>query len=73
MLIEVYSSEGCVHCTTTKNLLESRGLTFIEHKVDVEISRDELRKMFPQAKMLPVVIVDGAFVQNPADLQVLLG
>ncbi len=73
MLIEIYTADGCTHCKTTKDLLESRNLTYIEHKVDVEITREEVKKLFPQARMLPVVLVDGNYIESPESLQLLLG
>ncbi len=62
MTIELYTRDSCNTCTYTKRILKEQNIQFTEHKIGVDIERDELRTKFPHARLLPIVIVDGVFI-----------
>ena len=45
----VYTKDGCGFCTHVKNLLNSKKLTFIEHKIGVAISKDTIQQKVMEA------------------------
>lgn len=74
MEITVYSKNACPGCVLTKNFLESKGVPFIEKRVDVNDNHmDELVSM--GYRSLPVIVTNqtDAFVgYNPSKLQALV-
>lgn len=59
MAIEIYSKPNCSFCDQAKNLLRSKGHTYIEYKLDEDFTREILLSKFPEAKTFPVIVVDG--------------
>lgn len=70
--VEVYTRMMCSHCDRVKKILNTHSIPFIEHKIDVEITIEQVKEKFPSAKMLPVIVVDGNWVEHLADLRQLL-
>ena len=62
MKITVYSKSDCIYCVRAKELLNLKGLTFSEHMVGSDITRDEFLKTFPGAKTVPQIVIDGSRV-----------
>ena len=59
MKITIYSKSNCIHCESTKTLLDLRNIPYIELKLDEDFTREHLMGLFPSAKSFPVVVVDG--------------
>jgi len=59
MNIEVYSREHCNYCALAKNLLQSIGYPYTEHKLGQSFTRESLMETFPNAKTYPVIVIDG--------------
>ena len=68
MSIEIYSKSGCKYCTMAANLLRQKRIDFLEHKLDVNFTREHLLEMFPNAKTFPVVVVDGFHIGGYTEL-----
>lgn len=74
MNITVYTKSNCPNCESAKALLESRGLKYAE--IDVEADRERmqsLRQLYPDAKQMPQVFIDGQRVGGFQGLRVALG
>jgi glutaredoxin len=71
-MIEIYSKENCVFCDKAKNLLRDRQIPFVEHKLDVDFSRDFLLERYAEARSFPVVVVDGFYIGGYENLVIQL-
>lgn len=68
-MIDIYTKFGCPSCTWAKNLLQSKGIGFKEHRLGEDFAREFIIEHFPNAKTFPVVIVDGFNVGGYEGLQ----
>lgn len=77
-MIKIYGKPNCVFCDRAKKLSTSRAMeyNYIELDVgqprlpDVEyISRDDFMKLFPEARAVPQILVDGVHVGGFKELQ----
>lgn len=62
MKIEVYTRESCHYCQLTKKFLELRNLPYTSHQIDVDLTVEEVKEMFPDAKTVPIILVDGKYI-----------
>jgi hypothetical protein len=46
-------------CQKFKNDLDFYNLTYTEHLIDEDVTRERLLEMFPWATTLPVVVING--------------
>lgn len=68
--IVVYSKDHCPYCDQAKAWLNSKGLTFIEHKVGYNgFTRENLLEAVPTARTVPQIIIDGALIGGWDDLR----
>lgn len=67
-MIELITREGCVYCTRAKNLLQNAGLSYIETKIGVDLTRDEVLDTYPEAKLLPICVIDGTNIGSYDEL-----
>ena len=72
MNIVVYTKSGCPNCVTAKNLLASKGLAYNEINLNKESERDAFIAMFPEAKQMPHIFIEGQRVGGLAGLQAAL-
>lgn len=72
MLIEIYTKPNCPACFKIKKGLNAAQLPYKEFVLGENITREEVKAKFPDAKYVPIVIIDG-IEGNPADIQLLLG
>lgn len=50
-------------------LLEQKKIEFLEHKLDVNFTREHLLEKFPEAKTFPVIVVDGYRIGGYSELK----
>ncbi len=62
MKVELYTRESCQMCIKTKRMLVEKNVPFIEYKLEHDIKREDLLKQLPQAKVLPIIVVDGIYI-----------
>lgn len=55
--ITLYTKEDCVYCDKSKEWLQEAGLEFHEIKIGTDIEREAVRKMFPDQRTAPIVVV----------------
>lgn len=67
-MIILYTRDGCSYCEQSKNILINRNLDFKEFKIGENITRDEVIKLFPTAKLLPVIIWNDEYIGGYEEL-----
>jgi glutaredoxin 3 len=74
MNIVIYTKSGCPNCVTAKRLLDSKGIGY--NDIDVEIWPDFVRESFmriyPEARQMPQIFIEGQRVGGLAGLQAAL-
>ena len=66
--VEVYSKPDCVYCTRAKHLLDSRGYDYIERIIGTDITLEDFKAVFPNAKTVPQIIINGKHIGGYDDL-----
>lgn len=72
MKIVVYTKSNCPNCVSAKTLLKSKGLEFKEICLDDEAERVAFTVVFPDARQMPQIFIDGQRVGGLAGLQAAL-
>jgi glutaredoxin 3 len=72
MKIHIYTKSGCPNCVTAKALLKSRGLPFEEDNLDEPALMAAFQRMYPEARQMPQITIDGQRVGGLAGLQAAL-
>lgn len=62
MEIIIYTMKGCGHCTRIKELLKRAEVEYVEKKLDVDFTRDQILEQWPQLVGYPAMTVDGEFI-----------
>jgi len=70
--IVVYTKSNCPNCVSAKALLKSKGLEFKEICLDDEAERVAFAVVFPDARQMPQIFIDGQRVGGLAGLQAAL-
>jgi len=60
--IEVYSKDNCPFCVKAKRLLEQMNINFIEKKIGVDVTREQLLEVAPQARTVPQIVINGKVI-----------
>jgi glutaredoxin len=55
----LYTKIGCPLCETTKKILNDNKIPFQEYKIGEQITREEVLRRFPSARIAPVIVVNG--------------
>jgi glutaredoxin len=58
-VITVYTKADCKFCTYAKQLLRSKQIEYNEVKVGEDVPRDTVVELFPNARTLPIIVVNG--------------
>ena len=69
--VTLYTKPSCHICESVKQLLSTHNVTYQEIVIGRDISRQEVIEKFPQARIAPIIIVNG-IESNPSSLQLLL-
>lgn len=59
MYVEIYTKPNCNYCRMAKEILNHYNVPFVEKRLDVNFTREQLLEQFPSAKTYPVVTIDG--------------
>lgn len=59
MQVTIYSKPTCPQCDQTKALLKAHNIPFTELRVGENVTREEVLEAFPNARMMPIIVVDG--------------
>ena len=66
--IEIYSGPQCSFCRQAKELLQAKGLDFIDLDVSEEPARSEFAARLPRARSIPQIFIDGEHIGGYEDL-----
>ena len=61
-MVEVYSKDNCPFCVKAKMSLEMKQVTFVEKKVGVDVTREQLLEIAPLARTVPQILIDGEVI-----------
>lgn len=62
MDVTLYTRVGCERCDRVKEVLNQHNLSYIEFIIGRTIHREEVVNRFPDAKILPIVTIDGTWI-----------
>lgn len=68
-MIEIYGKSTCPYCDKAKALCESKGLTYEYKSLGTDLDLDELLELFPNAKTVPQIMIDGKSVGGYHELE----
>tara|TARA_B100001057_G_C22491803_1_gene810535 strand:- start:500 stop:754 length:255 start_codon:yes stop_codon:yes gene_type:complete len=66
-MIEIWGKPLCPHCDQAKAFCESRKLQYVYKQLDVDFTREELFKAFPEAKTFPQIKVSERVIGTKDD------
>lgn len=72
MHIIIYTKDRCPNCTTAKQLLAAKGLPFEDRDIEVPLWFETLNMLYPEARQMPQIFIDGQRVGGLAGLQAAL-
>jgi len=61
-MIDIYSKENCDFCNKAKAYMKKHSIEYVEHQIGRDISRDDFIDLFPQAKTVPAILIDGKYI-----------
>lgn len=61
-MITVYTKDNCPHCVKAKALLKSHELEYTETVIGKDVSREDFLEIFPEARTVPQIIMDGELI-----------
>lgn len=56
MMFTVFSKDNCPYCEKAKMLIINKGHEYAESKLGVDYDREDLMRMFPDARTFPIVL-----------------
>ena len=68
MIAVIYSKDNCPFCEKAKHLLTSHGIEYAENKVGVDVTREELLELLPNARTVPQIYLYGNYIGTYDDL-----
>ena len=71
-MITIYGATWCVYCMKAKELVEEKGLEYEFKNVDFEDFREEFKKLFPEARTIPQIIMNDKHVGGYDEMSSLL-
>ena len=72
MRIIVYTKENCPNCTSAKQLLDSKGLEYIDVDIERGTRWENMLKEYPDARQMPQIFINDQRVGGLAGLQTAL-
>jgi glutaredoxin 3 len=70
--IVIYTKSNCPNCTTAKALLNSKGIGFEDRDIEVPLWFETLNMLYPEARQMPQIFINGQRVGGLAGLQAAL-
>lgn len=69
MSVEIYSTTVCPYCVAAKNFLKSKGVTYVETRIDADPAKfAEMRDRSGGCRTVPQIFINGAHVGGYDDL-----
>lgn len=70
--IEIFSGPGCTYCAQSRELLDSKGLVYVEYDVADPVHMAEYVRRMPRQRSIPQVFIGGEHIGSYEDLKMLL-
>ena len=67
-MIEIWSKPQCIFCDKAVQLCQMKELEFKKYMIDVDYSREDLIKKFPNARTFPQITMDNIYVGGYTEL-----
>lgn len=67
-MILIYGKPGCGYCEAAKHLCETRNYLYEYKTLDIDYTKEQLLEIFPGAKTVPQIVVNGLKVGGYTDL-----
>lgn len=68
MQIELYTKDACPACTRAKKALAKYKLAYKNVVIGVDINREQVLEIYPEARMVPLVVIDGSWIGGYEEL-----
>jgi len=68
-MIEIWSKPQCVFCDKAVQLCQMKELDFKKYMIDVDYSREDLMKKFPNARTFPQITMDNIYIGGYTELE----
>ena len=68
-MIEIWSKPQCVFCDKAVQLCQMKELDFKKYMIDVDYSREDLMKKFPNARTFPQITEDDIYIGGYTELE----
>ena len=72
MQITIYTRANCPNCVSAKQLLNAKGLEYSERDMDDKFTAEIYLGVYPHARQMPQIFIDGQRVGGLAGLQAAL-
>lgn len=67
--VVVYTKDACPFCDQAKALLESKDQPYTTIKLGRDITREDLMEQFPDARTMPIIVIDGVRIGGFTELK----
>jgi glutaredoxin 3 len=67
----MYSTNVCPYCVRAKQLLDSKGVSYTEYKIDSDPAKREEMMSLTQRRTVPQIIINGEAIGGFDDLHAL--
>jgi glutaredoxin 3 len=71
-MIEIYTKKNCGACLEAKRLLDEAGYLYLQYTLDEQITKEQLMAKFPDAKTVPIIVINGNKIGGLSDLKMML-
>lgn len=61
-MIQIYSKPHCKYCIAAKSLLAQKCIDYKEYRIGEHISREDFLQLYPEAKTVPVIVVNNKWI-----------
>ena len=68
-MIEIWSKPQCIFCDKAAQLCQMKELEFKKYMIDVDYSREDLMKKFPNARTFPQITMDNIYIGGYTELE----
>lgn len=62
MGVTLYTKPDCSRCVKVKEALKQNDVAFVEYTIGEDITREKTLELFPGAKILPIVTINGTWI-----------
>jgi len=70
--LELYVKPDCPVCVRAKQILKNFNVEYIEYVVGKDITKEDVKRKFPEARVVPIIIFNGDQLDGLPELQLLL-